>query len=61
MGLTQQEVSVLVTVASVVNDAMVWQKDWEQYADEGDVCLSLDKEEKAALARALRKLQDNEY
>ena len=61
MALTQQEASVLATVAGVVNEAMVWQKDWEQYADDGGVCLSLDKEEKAALTRAIRKLQDYEY
>ena len=40
MALTQQEASVLATVAGVVNEAMVWQKDWEQYlADRYETCL----------------------
>ena len=61
MALTQQEASVLATVADVVNEAMAWQKDWEKYSDEGNVCLSLEKEEKAALTRAIRKLMEHEY
>lgn len=53
---TAVERCVVDKILREVNDKMEWNESSGEYEDNGGIIISLEKEEKAALSRALRKI-----